>query len=412
VLRPELFGHDSHVVGGFNYLAGNAAFDSIVELARINPVTRSTDGLGVGTFIGDQATQIKTTSDTLSLYALANVPVTARLTLTAGGRFNYTEVQLRDQSGVRPELDGDHVFERFNPTVGATFEASDVAKFYASYSESARAPTPIELSCNEGVFEKARSLAEAAGEDPDDVTVECRLPNAFLADPPLNQVVAESVEAGVRGVWGDVQHRLGYFRTVNHDDIIFQSTGRSTGLFANVDQTMRQGMELALAGSVRGIDWFMAYSLVDATFESPFMVLSPNHPAANAKGEVPVRAGTRMPGIPQHQIKLGADYRLDSGLALGAELLANGDQRLRGDESNRLAPVDGYAVVNLRGAYPVNPHLEVFARVTNLFDTDYENYGLLGEDPSEVIPGLNDASPRFLGVGAPRAGWVGVRLKL
>jgi len=107
-----------------------------------------------------------------------------------------------------------------------------------------------------------------------------------------------------------------------------------------------------------------------------------------------------------------ADYRLDSGLALGAALLADAEQTLRGDESNQLAPVDGYAVVNLRGAYPVNRHLERFARVANLFDTDSENLRLLGEDPSEVIPGLNNTSPRFLGVGAPRADWVGVRLKL
>jgi len=69
-------------------------------------------------------------------------------------------------------------------------------------------------------------------------------------------------------------------------------------------------------------------------------------------------------------------------------------------------------VVNVRGAYPVNRHLERFARVANLFDTDYENLRLLGKDPSEVIPGLHNTSPRFLGVGAPRAGWVGVRLKL
>ena len=50
---------------------------------------------------------------------------------------------------------------------------------YASYGESARAPTPVELAC--------------ASED-----APCNLPNAFLADPPLEQVVAKSVEAGLR----------------------------------------------------------------------------------------------------------------------------------------------------------------------------------------------------------------------
>jgi outer membrane receptor protein involved in Fe transport len=209
VLKPEWFGRDAHVVGGFNYFAGRARFNSLVELAALDPVTRSTEGLGVGTFISDQATQIRTASDTWSFYALANVPLTTRLTLTAGGRFNHSDVQLRDQSGLRPELNGDHGFERFNPTVGATYEASEAVNFYASYSESARAPTPIELSCNEGVFDTAKAQAVAAGQDPSAVNVECRLPNAFLADPPLKQVVADSVEAGVRGVWGDIEHRLG-----------------------------------------------------------------------------------------------------------------------------------------------------------------------------------------------------------
>jgi hypothetical protein len=34
---------------------------------------------------------------------------------------------------------------------------------------------------------------------------------------------------------------------------------------------------------------------------------------------------------------------------------------------------------------------------------------LLGEDPDEVISNLADERPLFLGVGAPRAGWLGVR---
>ena len=123
-----------------------------------------------------------------------------------------------------------------------------------------------------------------------------------------------------------------------------------------------------------------------------------------------MRAGDYVPGVPRHQLKLGADYQLPFGLSVGADLLFNAEQFLRGDESNQLAPVDGFALVNLRGAYQVGDHLQFFARVSNLFDTDYANFGLLGEDPTEVLPNLADASPRFLGVGAPRAGWVGVRV--
>ena len=100
---------------------------------------------------------------------------------------------------------------RFNPSVGFTYDVWADTNFFASYSESSRAPTPIELSCNDGVFQLARNAALAAGEDPDDVQFECRLPNAFLSDPPLDEVVAKSIEVGIRGEFGAVKHRLGYF---------------------------------------------------------------------------------------------------------------------------------------------------------------------------------------------------------
>lgn len=412
VFDRQLFARDNYFVAGFNYFRGNGDFDGRVELSDIDPVTRSTEGLGLGTFVTEGATDIRTRSETWSLYFLDNFALTERFTLTFGGRYNDTDVQLRDRSGERRELNGDHAFSRFNPTVGGTFSASEAANFFASYSESSRAPTPVELACNEGVFEIARQIAIEDGEDPDDIEFECRLPNAFLADPPLDEVVAKSIEFGVRGVWHDIEHRVGYFRTVNHDDIIFQSTGRATGLFANVDETRREGLEAALAGNVAGVDWFTAYSYIEASFESAFSALSPNHDGADANGEIRVEEGDRVPGIPRHQLKLGGDYRLPFGLALGAELLYNSDQVLRGDESNQLETLDGYATVNLRGSYAMTKHVQVFARVTNLFDEEFENFGLIGEDPTEVLPNLTDNSARFLGAGAPRAGWVGVRINL
>ena len=93
----------------------------------------------------------------------------------------------------------------------------------------------------------------------------------------------------------------------------------------------------------------------------------------------------------------------------GAQLLAAAELL---QHINVMTTQPAYAIVNLRGSYTVNPHVELFARVTNLFDTDYANYGLLGEDPTEVIPDLADTSPRFLGAGAPLAGWVGLRFRL
>ena len=262
--------------------------------------------------------------------------LTERATLTLGGRFNNTRVKLRDRSGERPELNGRHTFRRFNPSVGLTYALPARMNLYAGYSESSRAPTPIELACNEGVFTIARDAAVARGDDPDDVDFECRLPNAFLADPPLDDVVAKSVEVGARGDYADVDYRFGFFYTRNKDDIIFQTTGRSTGLFANVDETTRMGFETALAGRWRALDWSFSHSYIEAEFGDDFSALSPNHPFSNADGEIQVSDGDRIPGIPAHQVKLGGDYHWPYNATTGFDLIYNSSQVLRGDESNEL----------------------------------------------------------------------------
>ena len=79
---------------------------------------------------------------------------------------------------------------------------------------------------------------------------------------------------------------------------------------------------------------------------------------------------------------------------------------LRGDEVNLLPETPSYTVVNLRSEYRVNDALRLFARIENLFDTEYETFGLLGE-PEEVFPEFQDH--RFLGAGPPFGAWVGVR---
>jgi outer membrane receptor protein involved in Fe transport len=408
----DWFGRANALVVGASVFEGVAEFASVIELANLDPVTRSTQGLGVGTFIDEQATNVTTSTTTWSVFFMNALDLTPAFTLTIGGRYNDTQVEIDDRSGVRPELEGEHGFARFNPTIGATYAIAAGINAYASYSESSRAPTPIELSCNEGVFEVARAAAIARGDDPDDVDFECRLPNAFLADPPLDDVVAKGVEVGVRGRLGVVQHRLGYFRTVNHDDIIFQTTGRGTGLFGNVDKTRREGFESAFAISFGKLDYSIAYSYVHATFEDEFSVASPNHPLATESGDLAVERGDHLPGVPDHQFKFNADYALPWALRAGVEVLYNSGQYLRGDEANGLDQLDGYAVVNLRANYSVARRVELFARLTNVFDVDYQNFGLLGEDPAEILPDLADQRPIFVGVGAPRGAWVGVRLTL
>ncbi len=407
----------NQLIMGVAYHRGDSYFHSETEIAGLNKETRSTEGLGSSVFLEEALTDLDTMTETLSFYVMNTMDVTDRIAVTVSGRMNDTNVKLQDRTGEHPELNGKHDYFRFNPAAGVTFQALESVNFYGSYSESSRAPTPIELACNDSVFETAAELAAAAGEDPEDIEFECRLPNAFLADPPLDEVVTRSFEAGMRGNAAGTNYHLGFFHSTNHDDILFQTTGRATGLFANVDKTRRLGFEGQLNGAVGNLDWFLAYSYLEATFEDDFTaVFNSNHPtiADGVDDELNVESGDRIPGLPKHTLKLGADYLLWEKLILGFDLVYNSDQVLRGDEPNHLDTVDGYAVVNLRAAYRFNKHFEVFARVTNLFDKDYETFGLLGEEPDEVgVEEFADfENPRFVGPGAPRAGFAGVRVSM
>jgi outer membrane receptor protein involved in Fe transport len=415
-----LAGFENQLIVGAAYYRGLSNFDSVLELSELDPITRVTTGLGTGTFVDAEATSVETATRSTSLYVTNTTQLTDTLALTLSARANDTDVRLQDRSGVRPELNGEHRFLRVNPAAGLTWQATAETALYASYSESSRAPTPIELACNEGVFEVAQRFALERGDDPDDVDFECRLPNAFLADPPLEQVVAKNIELGARGTFnaplsalGELQYEVGLFNTTNRDDILFQTTGRSTGLFANVDKTQRRGFEGKLIGSAGALDWMIAYSHLEATFEADFKALSPNHDFADDDGEITVSKGDSIPGIPKQQLKLVADYALTSRWQLGVDLLANSGQVLRGDESNQLARTAGYTVVNLRTRYSYSDTVELYARVDNLLDRDYETFGLLGEEPGEIdVPLIADMTiPRFLGAGQPRAAFVGLRVR-
>ena len=395
----DVFDMNNQLIIGGGWNGGDSDFNSSVEIAQLNP-DRSTTR--TGRFADGEVTLVNSKIRTWSVYLSDTLSVTPDLNLTFSGRFNSSQVTIRDASGVNPELNGDHRFERFNPAGGITWQAHELLNVYAGYSESTRAPTPVELVCS----------------DPE---APCNLPNAFLADPPLEQVVAKTVEAGFRGDFshisgldvGAVNWHVGGFHTINEDDIIFQSTGGTTanqGFFANIGDTRRVGAELGLDGTYGIVKWFLNYSYVHATYRDGFRVSSPNNPFADDDGTIPVNRGDSIPGIPNNSLKFGSDITVIPNLTVGFDAVYNSGQYLRGDEGNLLSQTDGFIVFNIRGEYRVSDHLSIFAKIDNLFDTNYETFGLLGE-PDEVLGDEYD-DPRFLGPAPPRGAWGGIRLSL
>ncbi|MCX4187802.1 TonB-dependent receptor [Methylophaga sp. OBS4] len=393
----DLFGRQNQLIVGASYDKSDVDHSSQSEIAQFTS-SRGTDGTG---FIIDETVvdgDIET--ETYSLYFTNTYSLTERLALTVAGRYNHIEIDISGTSeGGEQDLNesgNNHVFARFNPSLGMTYAIRDNLSTYANYSESNRAPTPSELTC-------------ADADNP------CSLPNSFLADPPLDDIVARTIEAGLRGQNGSVNWNAGVFYTELKDDLFFfpateedpEDPRLNVGIFDNIDKTARAGLELGAFGNVDKLDWFANYSYVRATFEDEFQY------AREVDDELEtftVKDGDRLPGIPAHNIKIGADYGFTQKLSMGFTASYHSSQYFRGDEANVDKKIGHYKVVNLHGRYKATKNLQFFAKVDNLFDSEYETFGLYGE-PDEA-PGFDFEDPRFVGAGAPRAGWIGFKITL
>ncbi len=171
---------------------------------------------------------------------------------------------------------------------------------------------------------------------------------------------------------------------------------------------------------------------MQATFESDFEVSAESNSTADAEGNIQVRAGDRLPLVPLHTGRLLLDYAITPKLEIGGNLIAVSGSYLHGNENNANQAggtngegayiqgsgwIPGYLVVNLEGTWHANTHLDVFARVVNLFDRQYATGGFLTTNtftPGGAFKTDPDTwtNENAISPGAPLGVWAGVRLRL
>ncbi len=393
-LLGDLNGRKNNFTVGASADLGRTRFSQSEEEADFTPA-RGT----VGTGISELETDVDTTSDYYGLYLMDVYSFSERWHLTLAGRYNWANITIDDRTGLEPALNGDHTFQRFSPAAGLNFTPTPALTAYVSYSEGMRAPTPVELTCA-------------------DPAAPCRLPNNFLADPPLEKVVARTGELGARGRWSEnAGWSAAVYRTNLNNDIIFISSGGAVnaGFFDNAGRTRRQGLELGAYGRLDKLRLQVNYGYVEATFESSLVLNSPGNSSANGGGDIQVESGDKIPGIPAHSVKLRADYDVTETVSVGSNLMFFSSQYARGDENNQDAngKIPGYTLVNLDARYQHTKQLSFFGRIHNLFDKDYETLGVLGENffngPGRTFDAGNVTEEQFRSAGAPRAFWVGLK---
>jgi iron complex outermembrane receptor protein len=377
--RMSLGGHDNQLSAGASFDTATTNFFSGTQIGLLDAaLTVLPSDLIVDTPEGSAFTatpvSLQTHDDYSGLFVTDIFSPTRALAVTLSARYNLAELALRDRRGT--SLTGNNRYEHLNPALGGTWRVLPTLTGYAGFSENARAPTASEIEC-------ANPLQP------------CLLPSDLASDPPtLRQVIAQTYELGLRGRWhgllaahAELTWNAGVFRTGLHDDIYGIATTISSGFFQNIGATRREGAEAALRYAAPAWTAHLDYSYVAATFRSELTLPSPFNPHRDGAGDIQVLPGDRLPGIPLHRLKIGAEYH-PARYQVGADLRLISGSYFFGDESNRNPQLPGYAVVDLYGSYQLSGRLRLFATIDNLLDTHYATYGIYGDPTGVNAPGV------------------------
>jgi iron complex outermembrane recepter protein len=337
-------------------LGADGASNSVhIQLIEENPADPSDQTLN---------TDVRSPSYDLAGYALADLRIN---NVTFSGGFRYDYIHIPFQNVLDPTADTTNSFSRLSPRGGVSLELGAGASIYGSVGQSFRAPAVLELACA-------------------DETAACPLPFALGDDPPLDPVVATTVEVGGQVARGPAILNASVYRTNVRDDISFiqSETAVFEGFFDNIGATRRQGLEVALQViPTERLSLYANYAYTRATFQTAAEIFSIRSDAdfsgVPLSGANLVQPGSQLPLIPDHQVKFGGLLSLPAGLHFGADIRYIGEQWLRGDEANETSRLSGYVVANLRAGFR-RANWELSAIVTNAFDNQAAIFGTFNEN--------------------------------
>lgn len=422
--------------------------------------------------LGDQFNDISNFYATPDTYAVAN-----------NGVRPQTGYKIPDLTGVlSPPESEKHSYYSLNPSLGASWQAREDLNFFGNVAQGTRTPSVIELGCafdhtlidygplpngTRKLIEK--SIAENRS---------CSLPTTLSGDPHLPQIKATTYDIGMRGSFAavlgakNIDWNLGFYRTDLKDDIYMVTYPGNRNFFDTIGQTRRQGIEAGINADFGKTTFRLNYALTDATFQSTFDMAADDNSSAvrsvngqycnsagtciyndpeDDVGRIRVKPGSRMPGIPLHNMNATLSYELTSDWQIGLNAVAHSGSFLRGNENNEHqkgqaievsvptydangdptgayqqikrqpasnpGKISGYATFNFFTSYKINKEWTASLIVNNLFDKEYFSAGRLGRNPfSPSIYGAKGPdgynhnsgdwlSTNFLAPGAPRGVW-------
>jgi outer membrane receptor protein involved in Fe transport len=371
-----------------------------------------------------------------SLYFADTLTLGKKVNVTVSGRYNHDTVNnydLLDPIAGPGSLTGKYTFQRFNPAVGVTWSPTSSLNVYARFSQGSRTPTAIELGCA----------------DPE---APCSLPNSLSSDPPLQQVVTDNWEVGLRGQpeiskFHNLSWNAGAFRYENHNDILFIAAPQTgTGYFQNFAKTLREGFDADFDGRIGPVSFRLDWTFLSATYQSTETldgsanntndIAMQGYPGLS--GTITVHPGNRIPLIPKNTGKAYLIYQATPKLMFMLNEVMASSSYARGNENNAYAAdgvyylgpgvSPGYAITNFRAQYDLTRHFQFAVQVDNLFNHKYytaawvSNTELTAEGAVQSLPfqpytdgpyagSAAAQSATFFAPGAPLRAWVEVLVR-
>ena len=279
--------------------------------------------------------------DVLSAGPFAQLSVSphARVTLTAGVRYDHYRFRATDRKLDDGDQSGDRTMGAASPSVGMTVAATPNLNLYGNFATAYETPTTVELS----------NTPDGAG--------------GFnqLLDPER----LRSAEIGLRGLIepARLQYEFAVYRARVLDAFVpFQRADEQT-FFDNAGETARNGIEAALNWQpVSRFSARFAYTSQDFTFRR--FVLDGDDFSGNLE-----------PGAPPRRLFAGIDYAAPFGLRSSATVRWV-DEFFLTNANDAAASNWAYTVVDLRFGWDGqwgDVELRPFVGIDNLFDERYNS---------------------------------------
>jgi len=267
-----------------------------------------------------------------------------------GGRFDRFEVSTLNRAN---NAATDRTYRRFSPQAGIVYEASEAVSLYAAYGQGFRA--------NLG--------ATAAG---------------ALFDPE----VSKSAEVGAKLALldGKLTGTISLFQ-LTKSNVLAADPG-NPGFSLPIGEARSRGLEIDLAGKLPGdVDLWFSYALIDAEARND---------VADLNFGFPIRRGDPLLNIPRNTVNVQLSKTMPIGdmkLLLGGGVQHVGERQ--GATGTRFTLPD-YTLARLFASLTITNNIEVFADVTNLFDTSWYS---------------NSFNDLWVQPGSPRAASLALRLR-